>query len=95
MYHDFYSNSLPLLISSIYGIWRVSMLNGAFGVILCGVIFLFLAISFFLDRDYIVPSRKKRIEVETEYARSVTRVFMSKLEYLQNHEFPKEKQKIF
>lgn len=26
-YHDFYSNSLPLLFASIYGIWRVSMIN--------------------------------------------------------------------
>ena len=71
------------------------MLNSFLGIILCGVILLFLIISFFLDRDYIIPSRKKRIEMETEYARSVTRVFMSKLEYLQNNEFPKEKQKIF
>ncbi len=94
-YYDFYSNSLPLIMVSIYGIWRVTMLNSFLGIILCGVILLFLIISFFLDRDYIIPSRKKRIEMETEYARSVTRVFMSKLEYLQNNEFPKEKQKIF
>ncbi len=90
MIHGFLSTDLALILSSIYGIIRVSQFNIYYGFLFISTLVILLLVTYYTDKRYTVPYRKRRVEIESDYGRLLARVFMSKMEYMQNHEFPKE-----
>lgn len=92
--HGFLSSDLALILSSVYGIIRISQFNILYGLSIILVLVSVLFITYYTDKRFTIPYRKRRVEIETEYGRVLARVFMSKMEYLQNDEFPKEQQRI-
>jgi ABC-type transport system involved in cytochrome bd biosynthesis fused ATPase/permease subunit len=92
--HGFLSTDLALIVASIYGIWRVAQFQISYAIGIVGILLMVLVITFFIDKHHTIPYRKRRVEIETEYGRILARVFMSKMEYLQNNEFDKEKERI-
>ena len=92
--HGFLSSDLALILSSVYGIIRISQFNILYGLSIILVLVSVLCITYYTDKRFTIPYRKRRVEIEAEYGRVLARVFMSKMEYLQNDEFPKEQQRI-
>jgi hypothetical protein len=92
--HWFVSETLALLVSSIYGIIRISQFNILYGIGIISILVFVLCITYIVDKRFTIPYRKKRVDIETEYGRVLTRIFMSKMEYLQNNEFKKEQVRI-
>ncbi len=92
--HGFLSTDLALIVASTYGVWRVSQFNIYYWVGILSVVTLILLITYYIDKNYTIPYRKRRVEIETEYGRILARIFMSKMEYLQNNEFKTEKMRI-
>ena len=88
--HGFLSTDLALIIVSIYGIIRVSRFSIYYGLVFISTLTILLIVTYYTDERYTVPFRKKRVEIESDYGRLLARVFMSKMEYMQNNEFPKE-----
>ena len=88
--HGFLSTDLALIIVSIYGIIRVSRFSMYYGLVFISTLTILLIVTYYTDERYTVPFRKKRVEIESDYGRLLARVFMSKMEYMQNNEFPKE-----
>jgi hypothetical protein len=89
--HGFLSNDLALIVASVYGIWRISQFHIFYALGILGILIFVLIITYFIDKYHTIPYRKRRVEIETEYGRILARIFMSKMEYLQNNEFEKEK----
>jgi ATP-binding cassette subfamily B protein len=92
--HGFLSNDLALIVASVYGIWRISQFHIFYALGILGILIFVLIITYFIDKYHTIPYRKRRVEIETEYGRILARIFMSKMEYLQNNEFEKEKWRI-
>jgi hypothetical protein len=92
--HGFLSSDLALIIASIYGIIRISQFNILYGIGVVMILIIVLYITYWTDKYFTIPYRKKRVEIETEYGRVLARVFMSKMEYLQNNEFQNEQRRI-
>ena len=93
-FHNFLNNDFAFLLSSIYGIIRISSLNIIYGLGIIGILFFVVIVMYLLDKNYTIPYRKRRVETETEYGRILARVFMSKMEYLQTGEFENERKRI-
>lgn len=83
-----------MIIISLYAITRLFFIGPVYGIAIVGIIVMFLLFAFFLDKNYIVPSRKKRIEKEVELTHLTVRLFMSKSEFLQSNALSREIQKM-
>ena len=93
--HGFLSNDLALIVVSIYWLIRISQFNTIYGISVILSLIIVLVTTYFLDKNYTIPSRKIRTEAESEYWRLLARIFMSKNEYLQGNQFSKDKENIY
>ncbi len=95
IFHDFLSTDLALLVASTYGIIRIWFYNPIYSILIVLILSILLSLTYYIDRYFTIPARKKRREIETEYSRVQARIFMSKMEYMQNNELKREQHQIY
>lgn len=93
--HEFLASDLALLVASVYGIIRIGFYNPLYSFGIVWVLVVLLISTYYIDKHFTIPARNGRREAETEYSRVLARVFMSKMEYMQNQEFHQEQKRIY